>query len=267
MRLAIEDLHFSYPGKKILNGVSLTVNASEIACIVGPNGSGKSTLVKCVEAINRPDSGAVLIDGVDAKAMSALDMARVVAYVPQSGGLLFSTTVFDAVMMGRKPYSSWKSAAEDEDIVIDVLARMELDDIALEEFNHLSGGQQQRVLIARALAQRPSILLLDEPTSALDIAHQLEVMEIIHALAHEQGMAVLMVVHDLNLVSRYADRVAMMDRGRIHVQGDAASVFTHDNIMAVYKVRSHIGMCEGKLSVIPLDRCCRRNATLVGLTK
>jgi len=131
---------------------------------------------------------------------------------------------------------------------------MGLENIAMEDFNQLSGGQQQRVLIARALAQQPQILLLDEPTSALDISHQLEVMEIIHSLAHNRKIQVLMVIHDLNLAARYANKILMLKEGKVFSLGSPNEVLTTKNIEEVYGVKSSINSCEGSLSVIPIKR-------------
>ena len=267
MRLIVEDLQYSYPGKSVLNGVDLRLEETEIMCIVGPNGSGKSTLVKCIEGLLNPYKGEIYLNQTEVRSMSSREIARIIGYVPQTNRQLFSATVFDTIIMGRKPYSSWKTSEEDMDIVIDIISMMGLENIAMEEFNQLSGGQQQRVLIARALAQKPKILLLDEPTSALDIAHQLEVMEIIHELVHVQKIGVLMVVHDLNLASRYADKVAMLYNGCIYAVGDADEVFTSDNIASVYGVDAEINRFDGKLSVIPIRRVggsCRKGKVLTG---
>jgi iron complex transport system ATP-binding protein len=252
MNLTIEGLKFSYPGHPVLKGVDLKLEESEIMCIVGPNGCGKSTLVKCIEGLLHSSKGRILLGDVDNRTMDAKKIARIIGYVPQTTHQLFSSTVFDTVLMGRKPYSSWKSSEKDIDIVIDILTTMGLEKIAMEEFNHLSGGQKQRVLIARALAQKPKILLLDEPTSALDIAHQFEVMEIIHDIVHKQQIEVLMIVHDLNLASRYADKVVMMYEGCVYASGKVEDVFTKDNIANVYGVEASISHYDGKLSVTPI---------------
>ncbi|MBF9016520.1 MULTISPECIES: ABC transporter ATP-binding protein [unclassified Oceanispirochaeta] len=258
MNIIVEDLHFSYPGKDVLKGIDLCLEETEIMCIIGPNGSGKSTLVKCIEDLLKPQQGRILLGGTDSRKLSSLDIARIIGYVPQISKQIFSTTVFDAVLMGRKPHSSWRSSSEDIDVVIEILITMDLADIALQEFNNLSGGQQQRVLIARALAQKPKVLLLDEPTSALDIAHQLEVMEIIHNLVHKQRIAVLMVVHDLNLASRYADKIVMLDDGKIHTSGTAEKTLTCRNIEKVYGVEVDISGHTGKLAVTPIRRVNQR---------
>lgn len=258
MNVVVENLHFAYPGKDVLTGIDLCLEETEIMCIVGPNGSGKSTLVKCIEDLLKPQEGRILLGGTDSEKLSSLDIAKIIGYVPQSSNQIFSTTVFDTVLMGRKPHSSWRSSSEDIDVVIEILTTMDLADIALQEFNNLSGGQQQRVLIARALAQKPKVLLLDEPTSALDIAHQLEVMEIIHNLVHRQKIAVLMVIHDLNLASRYADKIVMLDDGKIHAVGTAEETFTEANIEKVYGVEADIHNHTGKLSVTPIRRVRQR---------
>jgi len=258
MKVIVEDLYYSYPEKQVLQGINLTLEETEIMCILGPNGSGKSTLVKCIEDLLTPQKGKILLGDIDSKKLSSLEVAKIIGYVPQSSSQIFSTTVFDTVLMGRKPHSTWRSSNKDIDVVIEILTKMDLADIALREFNHLSGGQQQRVLIARALAQKPKVLLLDEPTSALDIAHQLEVMEIIHNIVHEQKIAVLMVIHDLNLAARYADKIVMLDNGKIHAMGTVEEAFTCENIEKVYGVEADISGHTGKLSVTPLRRCCKQ---------
>ena len=163
MKVIVENLHYSYPEKQILKGINFTLEETEIMCILGTNGSGKSTLVKCIEDLLPLQYGRILLGDVDSKKLSSLEIAKIIGYVPQSSRQIFSTTVFDTVLMGRKPHSTWRSCNKDIDVVIDILTKMDLADIALREFNHLSGGQQQRVLIARALAQKPKVLLLDEP--------------------------------------------------------------------------------------------------------
>jgi iron complex transport system ATP-binding protein len=257
MRIDVEQVSFSYSNADVLHDVSLQIVEEEIVCVVGPNGSGKSTLVKCIESLLIPKSGTVLFDGNDYRTMGRMEIARLLGYVPQSNNYFFSTTVFDTVLMGRRPYSSWQSGEHDIETVIDILTRMELEDIALRDFNQLSGGQQQRVLIARALAQEPKALILDEPTSALDIAHQLEVMDIIHSLVHEQRISVLMIVHDLNLAARYADRTILLKEGQVYAEGRPEEVFTVPNMADVYGIETSIQRNNGSISIYPVRRCNR----------
>lgn len=255
MRVDVENLYFSYPGKEVLNGVSLHGEDWGILCILGPNGCGKSTLVKCIEGLLPPAAGTIALGGRDAAGLSRSEIAKLIGYVPQSSSLLFSSTVFDTVMMGRKPYYSWRCSDEDIDIVVEILQLMELDDLAMDQYGALSGGQQQRVLIARALAQRPRLLLLDEPTSALDIAHQLEVMELLRGLSRERELGIIMVVHDLNTAARYADRVALLRDGRVFAAGRPEETLTASCIAEVYGVEADIRRSsEGGLSVTPVRR-------------
>ncbi len=254
MRIDIRNFYFSYPGRKVLHDINLIIEDSEIVCVVGPNGSGKSTIVKCIESLLVPDSGQILLDGKESRNMKRIDMAKKIGYVPQSSNLTFSATVFDIVLMGRRPHASWQSSMIDIDIVIDILLLLELEDIALRQFNRLSGGQQQRVLIARAMAQHPELLLLDEPTSALDIAYQLDIMNIITNFVTKKNMSVVMVVHDLNLAARYADSIIMLKDGRIHARGKPEDVFTEANLSAVYDVEAVIGTQKEKVTIIPVAR-------------
>jgi iron complex transport system ATP-binding protein len=159
--------------------------------------------------------------------------------------------------MGRRPYSSWRSSDDDIEVVLDIVTQMDLSDIALHNFNHLSGGQQQRVLIARALAQEPKALLLDEPTSALDIAYQLEVMDIIRDLVREHRISVVMIAHDLNLASRYAERIVMLHQGRVHAEGAPEEVFTVENLAEVYGIEASVQRNNGKIAIHPICRCGR----------
>ena len=254
MKIEIENLSFSYGRRKVLNGVDMVAQPSQVTCVVGPNGSGKSTLVKCIEALVTPSGGTVLLGGRDPRNMTRSDIARRIGYVPQRFHLAFPMSVFDLVLMGRRPHVSWKSSAKDMDIVIDTLVQMGLEEVAMRPFQRLSGGQQQRVMVARALAQQPECMLLDEPTSALDIAHQLDLMDTVSFYAREKGLSVFMVMHDLNLAARYADSIAMMKGGRVYVQGEPERVLTRQNLSAVYGVSALVGKEKGRVTVVPVGR-------------
>jgi iron complex transport system ATP-binding protein len=248
-------LFFSYSDIDVLRGIDLQIDEAEILSIIGPNGSGKSTLIKCIDCLNLPRSGRVLLDGIDARKMGGNDVAKRLGYVPQSSSHTYSITVFDTVLMGRRPYSTWRGSRDDIDRVSQIIERMDLSKIALKDYNCLSGGQQQRVLIARALAQDPKALLLDEPTSALDIAHQLELMDIIHDLAEERGITVVMILHDLNLASKYADRIVLLDQGKVRAEGSARDVLTKDNMADVYGIEALVTETRGEISIQPICRC------------
>ena len=253
MKLKIKDLEFSYSSTSVLENICMELASSEMLGIVGPNGAGKSTLIRCINRILKPRNGSILLDGKEIKHMSMIEIAKRVGHVPQTSSHTFPTTVFDTVLMGRRPHIGWRSSEEDLKKVVDALKMMEIEDLAMRDFNELSGGQQQKVLIARALSQEPSILLLDEPTSNLDIHHQLEVMEIIRELVVKKGISAVMAVHDLNLASRYTDRVIIMKNGRILDAGRPWDVLTQENIRDVYGVEVEvINSNDGRSYIVPV---------------
>jgi iron complex transport system ATP-binding protein len=167
MNLKVRGIEFSYNHHPILDGVSFDIKPGEILGVLGVNGAGKSTLLKCINRILRPRAGSILLDDQDLRKMRSGEIARHFGYVPQKY-TEESITVFDAVLLGRKPYIQWSASTNDLLIVEDMLRRLHLENLALRPVDRLSGGEYQKVVIARALAQEPEILLLDEPTSNLD---------------------------------------------------------------------------------------------------
>lgn len=203
MKIEVNGVHFSYGRKAVLNEVNIAVEKGKVISIVGPNGSGKSTILKCIDKILKPQRGTILLEGKDIGSLQQKELAKYLGYVPQSGNSPFPSTVFDTVLMGRRPHTNWSVSSRDKEIVSRILRGMGLEDMALRYFNELSGGERQKVLLARAMAQEPEVLLLDEPTSALDLRHQLEVMNLISSMVRKNGISVVMAIHDLNLASRY----------------------------------------------------------------
>ena len=241
MEIKFENVTFGYTRKKqVLKDVSLALPSGKLIAVIGPNGSGKTTLTKQINQILVPQSGRVSLSDVDVASMSAADLARTVAYVPQMTGGIMAGSVMDTVMLGRKPYIKWKPSDEDVEIVSKCLMRFHLEDIAQRDFNALSGGQKQTVLIARALAQTPRIYLFDEPVSFLDVRNQLEIMTAARELVDRDGKTVIMVLHDLNMALRFADHVIIMKEGTVFAQGTPAEVITAENILAVYGTHAEI---------------------------
>lgn len=236
MKVAVRGINFDYDGIPALRNVSLEVGEGEVVGIVGPNGSGKSTLLKCVDGILRPKVGVVLVDGKETSKMRRMELARTIGYVPQGSSGTFPIRVFEMVLMGRRPYVSWKATRKDIDAVCRVLELMGMEDMAWRYFQELSGGERQKVLIARALAQEPKVLLLDEPTSNLDLRGQIEVLELIKELVRMKGLSAMMSMHDLNLAARYSDKLVMLREGHIFAAGRPCSVLTRENIREVYGV-------------------------------
>jgi len=220
--------------------------------LVGPNGSGKSTLLKCINRILHL-KGDVLFRKRKVSDMSASEIARTFGYVPQEFSSAFPITVFDMILLGRRPYLGWNPSARDLEVVSRNISLMGLEDFALRRVNELSGGERQKVLIAMALSQEPKILLLDEATSNLDIRHQLEVMKHLKAIAKSRKILVLMAMHDLNLASQYSDEIVMLDRGKVFAYGKSQSVLTKENIEAIYRVNVAIHRHGGVQHIVPVE--------------
>jgi iron complex transport system ATP-binding protein len=250
-KIVIKDLTFSYGNHKILDKINISVHDSEMLSLVGPNGSGKTTLIKCIDRILKPN-GSILLDGNDIESLSQQDIARTIGYVPQSSSSPLSTTVFDTVLMGRRPHIRWRVSDEDLDKVAEVLQLLHLDDLAMRDFGQLSGGQKQKALIARALAQEPAVLLLDEPTSNLDIRHQLEVMEIISDLVKKRHISAMMAIHDLNLAARFSDRLALLRDGKVYSEGPPDELLNADNMLRVFGVEAVVINVQERPYVVPL---------------
>lgn len=252
MKLKIKDVEFSYASVPVLKDVCIELAESEMLGVVGPNGAGKSTLIRCIDRILVPQKGSIVLDGRDIKELRLLELAKKMGYIPQSTSQIFPATVFDTVLMGRRPHLGWRSSEKDTEKVLEMLQMLNIEEFAMRDINELSGGQQQKVFIARALTQEPDVLLLDEPTSNLDIRHQLEVMDIIKNIVIEKELSAIMAIHDLNLASRYADRIVMMNSGKIFSAGDPVSVLTPANIKRVYGVEAEVNNNNGRPYIVPI---------------
>ena len=253
LTLTVNKLSFKYDGTQVLKDVDMEVKLGEMLSIVGPNGSGKSTLLKCINRILKTQQNTVLIDGEDTSKLNLKELSRIMGYVPQSSTNTFSFTVFDIVLMGRKPYIHWSLSERDTEIVAEMLDYIGIGDLAMRHFNELSGGEQQKVIIARALAQQPQFLLLDEPTSSLDIKHQLEILCILKSLAKTQHCSVIVAMHDLNLASRFSDRMLMLKQGCIFTVDTPDAVLTEENIESVYGIKTQVtNSILGSPQVTPL---------------
>ena len=257
MKLSIKGIEFYYNSHKILKDVTFEVKEGEVLALVGPNGSGKSTLLKCINRILKPQRGTVLLDGKNIESSGNKDIGKLIGYVPQSAFHPFSLTVFELVLLGRKPYVSWKVGNRDKKVVWEILAIMGLDKISDRSFNELSGGEKQKVLIAMALTQEPEVLLLDEPTSHLDLRHQLEIASLIFKLVKKQKVSAIFATHDLNLAGRFSDKVAFLKEGEIFAIGSSQEVFSPEVIKEVYgiQVKVLIQTEIEKPLVIPISPC------------
>ena len=250
MRLEVRDLRYGYtPEREVVKGVSFTVRAGECVAVLGTNGVGKTTMLKCINRIIRPKSGEVLVDGLPVHRLSGRELAQRIGYVPQACEFADSS-VFDAVLLGRKPFLQWDVTKRDLEIVQDVLQRMGLEEYAHREVNALSGGERQKVSIARALAQQAPVLLFDEPTSSLDLRNQLEVLDMTKQVVRQQGLAAVVILHDLNLALRFTDRFLVMKEGTVRAFG-GREVVDPEMIREVYGVQAQVLEVNGRPVVVP----------------
>lgn len=249
--LEVKDLSFAYSknGRKILDGVSFHLEPGQFMAILGNNGAGKSTLIKCIDRINPITDGSVLVNGERVDSMPRRRLAQKVAYVPQNTQPAH-TMVFDAVLLGRKPYIKWGVTAEDERIVAETLEMLELRQLESRYLDELSGGELQKAMLARALVQQPEYLLLDEPTSSLDPNNQHEMLHVIRDIAQEKNLGVAIVIHDLNLAMRHCDRFLFVKDAKVFSFGGVETV-TPETIQTVYDLRVDIIEHKGIRVIVP----------------
>jgi iron complex transport system ATP-binding protein len=238
LTLEVKSLAFSYGNGPIFEDVSFSLRRGEVMCILGPNGAGKSTLIKCIAGILKPAAGSVSIMEEDTASLGAGGIARRIGYVPQQNEVVFPFTVLDFVMMGRAPHLSMFASpgAKDKEIAKKSLATVGLSSYAERPLASLSGGQSQMVLIARALVQQPSLLLLDEPTSHLDFGNQILVLETVQKLA-STGMSVLMNTHMPDHAFLVGSRAAALTGGRLVAVGEVETVVTSKIMSSVYGIK------------------------------
>jgi iron complex transport system ATP-binding protein len=234
--LKIESLTVAYGDTTVLRNVSFEVQPGEILALIGPNGAGKSTLIRAASGVIPFMSGKVSVNGRNLAGLSHNQRAKILAVVPQARQLGGAFSVEKAVMMGRTPYLNWlgQEGEADKAAVRQALEQTCLDAFADRQIAKLSGGEQQRVLLARALAQSTPVLLLDEPTNHLDLQHQTNLLSIVKRLTDEKHLAVIMAMHDLNLVSFFADRVALLVDGKLKGLGTPREVIRAEQISAAY---------------------------------
>ena len=246
--IEISKLSYAYGKHEILRDISFCVDQGECVGILGNNGAGKSTLITCINRICHPKSGQVLIDGQNIQKLRRNAMARKIAYVAQKNELT-NATVFDCVLLGRTPYIKWAIGQEDLELCEDMIEQLGISDLKLRNVDQLSGGEMQKVMLARALVQQPELLLLDEPTSNLDPKNQYEMMALVRKIAREKRIAVLIVIHDLNLALRYCDKFYFIKDHEGYSYGGIETV-TAQTIQAVYGIQADVTTFDGKPIVV-----------------
>ena len=247
--LLCRDVRVAFRDHEVVCGVDLELGQGEWLGIIGPNGAGKSTLLRSIVGLADYFGTVALGDG---RAPGATD----VALVPQFPVLPKGMTVAEYVLLGRTAHLGWlaRESQADREIVSSVLRRLELSAFADRFVSTLSGGEAQQVVVARALAQQCPVLLLDEPTSALDVGHQVSVLELVDDLRRSEGLSVLAAMHDLSAAGRFADRLILIDHGRIVAHGTPAAVLRSDLLSTVYSTPLTVQNIDGDLVVLPAPR-------------
>nr|WP_211349535.1 ABC transporter ATP-binding protein [Micromonospora pisi] len=256
--LRASDLTLGYDGVVVVDGLEVAIPAGRITVIVGANACGKSTLLQALARLLTPRAGAVRLDGASIRSMPTRQVARKIGILPQSPVAPAGLTVIDLVTRGRAPHQTWwrQWSSQDEQAVTDALTATNMLEHAHRPVDELSGGQRQRAWIAMAIAQETPVLLLDEPTTFLDLAHQIDVLDLIVDLNRQENRTVVMVLHDLNQASRYADHLIAMKSGRIVRQGSPAEVITTDLVEQVFDLDCQVSLdpVTGTPMIIPMGR-------------
>ena len=239
--LQAQQLDIGYGATRIVQDLSFSPPPGKVTALIGPNGCGKSTLLKAFARILTPQSGSLTLDGKAYRDLSARDLARKVAFLPQVLPIPEGVSVRQLVAYGRSPHNSlWgRLSGADQHSVEQALQRMELETLADRPLSDLSGGQRQRAWLAMILAQDAAIVLLDEPTTYLDISHQVELLDLMRALSAE-GKTVITVLHDINQACRYADHLAVMQAGRLVASGTPGDVLNAELVCRVFDVQVQI---------------------------
>ncbi|NCC95469.1 MAG: ABC transporter ATP-binding protein [Synergistales bacterium] len=249
MTLSVENLGFRWGHKWVFRGLSFSVEKGQLMSVMGPNGVGKTTLLRCLNGILSPSEGSVTVGGRDISSMSRRQVARAVGYVPQFVPPQ-RMTVFDGVLLGRRPHIGWSVSDRDLNYVESVLSLLGLSDFRLRSMDEISGGERQKVAIARAMVQEPSVMLLDEPTASLDIKNNLDMMETIAHVVHCHGLAAVATIHDINCALRHSDRCLFLKGGSIKTICSPSEV-DEATIESVYDIKSDIINHRGMPVVIP----------------
>lgn len=252
MNINIQGLSFGYRNHSVLDQINMEIPSGSLCTLLGSNGAGKTTLLKCISGILRPSSGSVFADNIDLLALQPGQRAKLIGYVPQNTQAENSSlNVMETVLSGRLPYKKGRLQQEDHEIALSAMEKLCLSGYALRELSQLSGGERQRVFIARAVAQRPQIMLLDEPTSNLDMHFQQETMEILKRLSAEQGITVLTILHDLNAAIAYADQVVLLKDGGIYRKDTPHKVLQKKEIEEIFRVKAAFAELDGVQYVVP----------------
>lgn len=253
--LKVQNLEFYYKkGVDVLKDISFETKKGDILCLLGPNGTGKTTLLRCLLGLQQPKNGSIMWDGQELSGLSARERSKVMAYVPQSSNLGFSYSVREVVLMGRLSRLSLGAdySAHDKDICMESLQHLHIEHLAQRPYHELSGGERQMVLVARALAQQSSLLVMDEPTASLDYSNQVRILKVIRALS-QQGYTILMTSHFPDHAFLACSVAGLMRDGKMLAFGPANEVVTSESLTELYRTR--VCVTQAQTESGPLKVC------------
>jgi len=250
--ISLEEVTVRLGGREVVCGVTADVGEGEWVALIGPNGAGKTSLLRAVAGL-LPCSGTVSLHGTRLEELGRRERAQRLALVPQEPRTPPWLTVAEYVLLGRTPYLRplAREGEPDREAAARSLARLDLDELAERTLGTLSGGERQRVVVARALAQEASIVLLDEPTASLDIGHQQQALDLLDVLRDTEGLTLVAAMHDLTLAAQYADRVLLLDAGRLVADGAPADVLTEEALARHYGARVRVVALDDGFAVLP----------------
>ena len=261
VRLAADGVRLAYGPDVVVDSLDLELTEGSFTAIVGPNGCGKSTLLRALGRLMRPTGGQVLLDGRAITSTPTREVAKILGMLPQTPVAPEGLTVAELVARGRHPHQSWlrQWSRDDESVVAEALAWTDMAELADRPVDALSGGQRQRAWISMALAQGTDLMLLDEPTTYLDLSHQIDVLELVARLHAERGRTVVVVLHDLNLAARYAQRLVAMKDGVLVSSGTPEEVLTEQLLADVFDLEARVipDPVTGTPMVVPVRRLHR----------
>lgn len=248
---------FCYSHTTAIDDITFTVDQGEFVGVIGPNGAGKSTIIRLLAGFLRPNKGFVAFSGRNLDEYDRRELAQNIATLPQATDTPFSFTVEEFILMGRYPHAQkgFLYEKKEEEFVVDIMETMEISRLHGRRIDNLSEGERQKVFLSQCLAQDPKALLLDEPVSHLDIRHQIQTFDVLEKL-HNEGLTIIMVLHDLNLASEFCSRVILLSKGKIHSDGDPRSVLTFQNIEKVYDTVVIVkeNPLSGKPFIVPVSK-------------
>ncbi|KGQ36742.1 ABC transporter ATP-binding protein [Gallibacterium genomosp. 1] len=246
MAIELRNISKQFGQQKVVDDVSLIIPEGKITAFIGPNGAGKSTLLAIISRLLMSDTGEVILNGIPLQQQSSENIARQLAILKQSNHIPLRLTIEELVSFGRFPYSKGRLNSEDHNAIAHAIDYMNLNELKHKQIHLLSGGQRQRAYIAMTLAQDTDYILLDEPLNNLDMKHSVQIMQVLRQLVEKLGKTVVIVIHDINFASCYADNIIAMQQGKLVAEGAVDNIMRTDVLANIYDMHIPIQQINGQ---------------------